>query len=126
LNPPPKANLIIYSPPNKEVDKNPWELLRIDEPIKVWWYFDNNLVEATDNQLAIQKWEELYMFNAELNSWPDRYEFGILSISINKKKATIYFSSSSCPECAGGLIHTVERNGSGNWVITDSELLWLS
>ena len=122
LNPPPSAVLIVYSPPNEKKDKNPWEQLKIGEPIKVWWYFDNKLVEATDNQVAVQKYAEYYM----PNSWLGRYDFGILTISRNNKKATVYFGSSTCPECAGGMIHTIERNDSGKWEIINSELLWLS
>lgn len=125
LNPPPSANLIIYAQPNKEVDKAPWEQLS-EESINVWWYFDNKLIEATDNQVAIQMWNELYMFNQETHSWPYRYEFGILSISGTNRKATVYYSASSCPECGGGQLYTLRRNDSGEWEITDSELLWLS
>jgi len=124
LNPPSSAILIIYAPPNEKKDKNPWEQLRANEAIKVWWYFDNNLVETTDKQVAIQKYAENYMY--ESHDWAGRYEFGILSISTNNKKATVYSSLSSCPECAGGSILTIERNDSGKWEITDSELLWLS
>ena len=123
LNPPPSATLIVYSPPNEKKDKAPWEQLKNDEPIKVWWYFDNKLVEATDKPIAIQKYVEIYEYNS--HDWLS-YEFGILSISKNNKKATVYSGLSSCPECAGGSILTLERNDSGKWEITDSELLWLS
>jgi len=124
LNPPSLANLIIYSPPNKESGKSPWEQLKIGEPIKVWWYFDNQLVEATDNQEAIQKYEEHYM--SASHTWPWRYEFGIISVSKDNTQATIYESSSSCSECAGGMLYTLQRNDAGEWEIKDSELLWLS
>jgi hypothetical protein len=123
LNPPADANLIVFLPPNEEIDKKPWEQLKFDEPIKVWWFFDNKLVEATDNQEAIQKYEEYYMADAR---WPWRYQWGILSISDDNKKATMYVESSSCPECAGGMLYTLRRDDSGEWQIIDSELLWLS
>src|SRR5215216_6880395 len=48
LNLPSDAKLIIYFPPNEERDKLSWEQLKFSEPIKVWWYFDKNLMEATD------------------------------------------------------------------------------
>ncbi len=121
---PSDAKLIIYFPPNEEKDKLPWEQLNFGEPIKVWWYFDKNLIEATDNQVAIQKYLEHYQVAS--HQWPGRYEFGILSVSRNNKRATIYESSSTCPECAGGMLYTLQKNDSGEWEIIDSELLWLS
>jgi len=123
LNAPPSAILIVYSPPNENKNKDSWDQLKTDEPIKAWWYFDNKLVEATDKPTAIQKYVEYYEYNSY--DWLS-YEFGILSISANNKKATVYYGLSSCPECAGGSILTIERNDSGKWEITDSELLWLS
>ena len=123
LNPPPSAILIVYSPANKTDNKNSWEQVEFGEPIQVWWFFDNNLVEATDKQVAVQKYGEKYIYGG--HDWSS-YEFGILSISSNNQKATLYESISSCPDCAGGMILTLERNDSGEWEITDSELLWLS
>ena len=125
VNPPSSANIIIFLPPYATTTNDPWEQLALNSPIKVWWYFDNKLVEATDNQIAIAKWKEYYSPD-DSNNWPMRYEFGILSISKNNKKATIYESSSTCPICAGGMLYTLKRNNSGEWEITDSELLWLS
>lgn len=121
VNAPPSANLIIYLPPNKQKFEAPWDAINYEEPVKVWWYFDGNLVEATDNQTAIQKWQELYAHN----SWPDRFDFGILSLSSDKTTATIYFSRSTCPECSGGILLTVQKNASGKWTLTNSKLLWL-
>jgi hypothetical protein len=121
VNAPQSANLIIYLPPNKQKFEAPWHALNYEEPIKVWWYFDGKLVEATDNQTAIQKWQDLYTYN----SWPERFDFGILSLSSDKTKATIYFSRSTCPECSGGMLLTVQKNASGKWTLTNSELLWL-
>ena len=124
LNPPPEAILIIYYPPNEEKETLPWEQLKLGEPIKVWWYLDNNLVEAIDNQVAIEKYFEQYQMAT--NQWPGRYEFGILSVSRDNKRATIYEDSSTCSECAGGMLYTLQKNDSGEWEIIDSELLWLS
>jgi len=130
LNPPSYANLIVYAPPNEDIDKDPWEQLNVDDPIMVWWYFDNQLVEANKKQTAIRKWKENYLFkpgaNSGSKSWPTDYEFGILSISRNHKKAMLYFSWSYCPECAVGFIYTLRRNNSGEWEIKDSEVLWVS
>jgi len=124
VNPPQDAILVIYFPPNDVKEKLPWEQLKFGEPIKVWWYLDNNLVEASDNQVAIEKYFEHYQVAAD--QWPGRYEFGILSVSRNNKRATIYESSSTCSECAGGMLYTLQKNESGEWEIIDSELLWLS
>lgn len=124
LNLPPDAILIVYLPPNEEKDKLPWEQLNLGEPIKVWWYSENELVEATDNQVAIQKYLEHYQVAS--HQWPGRYEFGILSVSRYNRRATIYESSSTCPECTGGMLYTLQENDSGEWEIIDSELLWLS
>lgn len=125
VNPSSGTHLIIYSPPNEKVNKNPWEYLKNDEPINVWWYAENMLIEATDNKVAILKYQEYYMSGSN-TTWPERFEFGILSISANNRRAIIYFSTSHCPECAAGLIHTIQKNDAGEWEITDSELLWLS
>lgn len=121
VNAPSSANLIIYLPPNKQKLEASWDVLNYEEPIKVSWYFDSKLVEATDNQTAIQKWQDQYAHN----SWPERFTFGILSLSKNNTKATIYFSRSTCPECSGGMLLTVQKNDSGKWTPTNSELLWL-
>jgi len=126
LSLPPKANLIIYAPANPEKDKADWEQLDKSNPFQVWWYFDGNLVETQDRQLAIQEWQQYYQYELKAKSWPDRYEFGILSVSRNNKNAKIYFSSSTCPECAAGFIYTLRRNNSGQWEIVDKELLWVS
>ena len=55
LNAPSTAILITYAPPNKNKNKEPWEQLT-NEPIKVWWFYDETLFEATDKDLAIQKY----------------------------------------------------------------------
>jgi hypothetical protein len=122
LNPPPSAKIIIFLPPNSKKPKSPWDYLNGDRPIKVWWYFDNKLVETTDKEAAIREWEKTYMDI----SWPYRYEFGIFSLSNHNRSASIYFSASSCSECAGGRLIKLKRNASGQWVITKEELLWLS
>jgi hypothetical protein len=123
IDPPESAQLIIYAPPYKKIDKTPWEQLQTDKPIEVWWYFDNNLIEATEKEIALQKYVERYEYNS--HDWSS-YEFGILSISNDNKTATVYSASSFCPECAGGSILTLEKSDSGEWIIIDSESLWLS
>ena len=120
------ANIITFSPPNDAKEKNPWEYLKSSEPIKVWWYFDNKLIEVTDKGLGQQKWQEYYMNNSDSHSWPIASDFGILSMSNGNTKATIYVDFSSCSECALGFISTLERNDSGMWEIIDTELLWVS
>lgn len=128
LDKPEEAMLIIYFPPNVS-SKKVWDQLKTDEPIKVWWYYDHKLVEATDSNKAIQKYKE--QFSSGSRKWL-RYEFGILSLSANNRKATIYERSSFSRDLENsklyeeGRRYKVRRNGSGNWDVIDSEGLWLS
>jgi hypothetical protein len=96
-----------------------------DEPIKVWWYFDNQLVEATDNQMAWNKWNEYYSYNSPSYTWPDNIAFSINSVSNRNTKATIYYSLSTCSECAAAFLFTLEKNASGEWSIIKDETLWM-
>jgi hypothetical protein len=113
LDAPESAIIISYSDANS------------DEPIKVWWYFDNQLIEATDNQIAWKKWNEYFVYNSPTHTWPDNIAFSILSLSNNNTKATIYYSLSTCSECAAAFLFTLERNAYGDWLIIKDETLWM-
>ena len=96
-----------------------------EEPIKVWWYFDNQLVEAIDNQMAWDKWDEYYGYNPPSYTWPDNIAFSIQSVSNSNMNATIYYSLSTCSECAAAFLFTLEKNASGKWLIIKDETLWM-
>ncbi len=124
---PPGENIIIWAPP---VDKaqDSFESVNSDEPIKVWLYADNTLVEVTTNQKdAIEEYRQTYMSDSQSDIWAwGYYEFGIMSLSSDNQEATIYVGVFCGPLCGHGVMYTLERNSSGKWEITGSERIWIS
>ena len=123
------ASLIVFLPPNENSNKDRFDYLNFDEPTKVWSYDEHKLEEVADKEKAIQEYQEVYMVHnpnpEDTWSW-GFYQFGIMSISKDNKEAMIYLVDSNGPDVAGGMMYYVRRDRSGNWEITDSELLWLS
>jgi hypothetical protein len=124
---PPNANIIVWYPPAENFPGDTIRYLQIDEPIKVWLYADNKLVEATDKKETIQKYDETQMLNPESDIWAwGSYGFGILSISESNNEAKVFFGVSCGPLCGHSVIYTVKRNTSGKWEIKDEQILEVS
>jgi hypothetical protein len=124
---PPDANMIVWAPPDKDRAEYTINYLKSGEPIKVWWFADNQLIETAKKKESIQKYQETHMSDPESNIWAwGYYEFGVLSVSLDNREATIYVGVSCGPVCGHGVIYAVHRNNSGKWEINDSKDIWIS
>lgn len=124
---PPNANMIIWSPPVDNVSPDTIKYLKTNEPIKVWLYADNKLVEVADKEGAIQEYRQTHMSNPKSNIWAwGYYQFGIMSLSNNNNEAKIYVDVYCGITCGHGVMYTVKRNTSGKWEMTESKFLWVS
>jgi hypothetical protein len=124
---PPKANIIIWAPPIDETGENSFRHINDDDPIKVWIFVDNKLVESTDKTRTINEYYETYISNPKSNIWAwGHYDFGILSYSKLNYEANIYVGASCGPICGHGVIYTLRRNIVGKWKIIDVQDLWVS
>src|SRR5689334_20812836 len=54
---PTNAKIITWSPPVEKIDENTSNYLKDGEPIKVWLYADNKLVEMADKLGTIKKYQ---------------------------------------------------------------------
>lgn len=127
IDAPSSVNIIVWLPPVKNAEENSTEYLKSDEPIKVWLYADNKLVETIDKKETIQKFKQTYIINPESDTWAwGYYEFGIMSMSNNNQEAAIYVSVSCGNVCGHGAMYTLKRNNSGKWEIKESQGLWVS
>jgi hypothetical protein len=118
-----QTTIIVWAPPmdNVNVDKY-FNVLRIDDPISVWWYFDNTLISASDKTEAIAKYEELYISNApEAGCSYNFSSFGILSLSSNKSNAKVYVSVGNGTLCGLQTTLLLHRQLFGEWKIIGTE-----
>jgi hypothetical protein len=123
---PPEANIIIWAPKkaNPERSSHP---LNADKPIKVWWYADNQLVEARHKRAAIEQYVNDYMEHPSSNIWAWGYhEFGIMSVAKDGQMAEVYVGVSCGPLCGHGYFYTLQRSASGQWMIIDAQRAWVS
>ena len=121
---PPKANLIIWSSVRNTERYN----IQIDEesPLRVWWYSENRLLEATDGPASIQKYRDQYMSSPQSNIWAwGYYEFGIWPNSTFGPITQVYVGASCGPLCGHGFRYTLVRI-LGQWYIIGGEHLWQS
>lgn len=97
-------------------------VLRMDAPISVWWYFDNTLISASDKTKAIAKYEELYISNAPEDGCSYNFSsFGILSLSSNKSDAKVYVGVGNGPLCGLQTTLLLHRQLFGKWKIIGTE-----
>jgi hypothetical protein len=122
---PQDADIIIWAPPADRIEENSIAYLKTDEPIKVWWYAGDQLVEVTDKPEAIAQFRQAHMSNPSSTHW-SYYEFGILSLSNGNRDAEIYLGVSCGPLCGEGVIYVVHRNDSGQWETKDIRNVWIS
>ncbi len=125
---PPDANIIVWAPPNKNIEDTSIAYLNTDQPQRVWWLEGKQLTEVTsDKAAAVEDYRQTHMMHpaSDIRGW-GYYEFGILSLSDGNQKAEVYAGISCGPLCGTGTIYTLERNRAGNWEITGSEMKWIS
>jgi len=123
LNAPQQTTIIVWAPPmdNANVEKY-INVLRMDAPISVWWYFDNTLISASDKTEAIAKYEELYISNAPEDGCSYNFSsFGILSLSSNKSDAKVYVGVGNGPLCGLQTTLLLHRQLFGKWKIIGTE-----
>ena len=124
LNASQQTTIIVWAPPmdNFDLDNNPFNVLRMDAPISVWWYFDNTLVSAEDKTEAITKYVELFMSDAPEDGCPHNFSsFGILSLSSNKRDAKVFVDVVNGPLCGIQTTLLLHRQLSGKWEIKGTE-----
>ena len=124
------ADIIIWYPPVGNWNwtsywLTPSEYINRDKPIKVWLNADNKYVEATDMKATIQNYKQSHMMFPDQVVW-GYAEFGIMSISSNNQKATIYVGATCGPLTGKGGFFDLKRNNSGKWEIKDSNWVWIS
>ena len=116
-------SIIIWAPPAKDWD-SPGEILKLDQPIQVWSYRDGSLSEQSDQLAAIQRYRQDVMNYPENEYW-GYYTFGIFSIADDGQQAEVYLGASCGPMCGSGVMLTLQRNASGDWEISETELVWI-
>lgn len=124
LNASQQTTLIVWAPPmdNFNIDNNPFNVLRMDAPISVWWYFDNTVVTAKDKTEAIAKYAELFMSDAPEDGCPYNFSsFGILSLSGNNRDAKVFVDVVNGPLCGIQTTLLIHRQLSGKWEIKGTE-----
>ena len=123
---PPDANIIVWAPPADKIPNDSLDYLRTDEPLHVWWFAGNQLVEVTDKQEAIQAFRQFHFSSSTPNHGWGYYEFGILSLSNGDRDAKVYVGVSCGPLCGNGTIYSLHRSDDRTWAITGSEMRWIS
>ena len=128
---PDKANLIVWAPPVEKYDENGIQYLKTETPLHVWWLAGKQLTEVTgDKAAAIEDYRNTRMMrrpDPTESAWGWGYfEYGILSMSEGNRSARVYVGVSCGPLCGQGTIYTLERDASGTWTITNSEMRWIS
>jgi len=124
LNVSQQNRIIVWASPtdNFDVDKNPSNVLRMDAPISVWWYFDNTLITANDKTEAIAKYVELFVSDAPEDGCSYNFSsFGILSLSSNKRDAKVFVAVANGPLCGIETTLLLHRQLFGKWEITGTE-----
>jgi hypothetical protein len=117
-------SIIIWAPPGRN-PHSPGEFVKLDQPIKVWLFADGQLSEVSDKTAAIDQYRQEYMNYPESESW-GFYNFAILSVSSNGQQAEVYLGASGGPMEGAGQVYTLQRSSSGEWEITDFELVWIT
>ena len=124
---PPSANIVIWRPPAENVSEYSIAYLKNDEPIKVWLYADNNLVEVADKKGTIEEYVNNHISNPQSDIWAwGYYEFGILSISDDNKLARVYVGISRGRLCGQGIIYTLRKTDQEKWLIVGEKIIWIS
>lgn len=126
LNASEPTTIIVWAPPldNLEVVDYSFNMLRMDDPISVWWYFDHTLVTASDKTAAIVKYREMFMSGGDVEVFgcPHNFSsFGILSLSNNNRDAKVYVSVSNGSYCGLSTILLLHRQLFGKWEIIGDE-----
>jgi hypothetical protein len=123
---PPKANIIIYAPVVHDANHPEWgPNVNPGQPIKVWWYENDRLVETEQKLEAIHRYTEQFMStpSADIFAW-GFYVFGIDSIAEDGSHAKLYMGATCGPVCGHGILYALRRQSSGAWLITDQQFLW--
>ncbi len=128
---PPATFIIIFSPVSQSPGSDDSDLMNAldtKNAEQVWVYENGSLTEPPDKQAAIQEYQD-FMHNAP--DFPSIFmwgynEFGILSISDDGQQAEVYLSSSCGSLCGHGVVFTLARNGSQQWEIKGTKLIWVS
>ena len=119
----PVPSIIIWAPPGKGYH-SPHEILEYDQPYRVWMYVDRQLSVAEQASAAIELYERDFINYPLVESW-GYYGFGIFSVSRDMQQAEVYLGISCGPMCGSGYMYTLQRNPSGAWEITETELVWI-
>ena len=117
---PPQASIIIYGPP--ATNSNDFSYVDIDNPIKVWWFADGQLIEADDKLKAIEQYQKEYMEDpsSDIFVW-GYYTFGIVKIGPDFRSAEIQVEASCGPLCGHVVRYKIQRRSNGEWRIYDVE-----
>jgi hypothetical protein len=127
---PDKVDLIVWSPVEK-FSASGIKFMDRDKALHVWWLAGKQLTEVTsDKAAAVQDYRNTRMMrrpDPTESAWGWGYfEYGILSMSEGNRTARVYMGISCGPLCGQGTIYTLERDASGTWTITNSEMRWIS
>jgi hypothetical protein len=124
LNASQQTTIIVWASPsdNFDIDNNPFNVLQMDKPISVWWYFDNTLITASNKTEAIAKYAELFISNAPEDGCSYNFSsFGILSLSSNKSDAKVFVDVGNGPLCGLQTTLLLHRQLFGEWKIIGTE-----
>lgn len=116
-------SIIIWAPPGKDLH-SPGEILDRDQPIRVWMYIDQQLIQMSDANAAIEQYLQKHIHYSVTESW-GFYDFGIFSVSKDRQSAEVYLGISCGPMCGSGYMYTLQRDSSGAWEIIEAELVWI-
>jgi len=103
--------LIVWSPVQGS-QESPNLSMNIEQPIKVWIYEGDQLIEAADPGEAIEQYQQDHMTAAIYGL----YDLGILSVAEDGQQAEVYVGFDCGFDCHGhAYYYYLERNEMGQW-----------
>ena len=117
---PPEAFIIIWEPATRDETQAPWNWLDRENPNRVWLYRKGQITVEEDGRAAIQSYQQEYIENRpempSIFTW-GYYEFGIVSLSEDGKRAEVLYTAWCGYACGHGILFTLARDNTGDWAI---------
>lgn len=126
---PDNATLILWTAVKEPLPDDPMSSLDREAPIRAWWQWEGNLVEAADPKAALEQHQTRRDTAPNTDAPRSVYiEYGIIHISADSRSARVYVGLFCGPLCGSGMTYTFERDGAGQWIEQESkrEMNWIS
>lgn len=121
---PDDATIIVWAPAKRPPDESAFSPLNLEAPTKVWWQWDDRLVEARDPVAVLQRLRE------QPTATPSErrlyIEYGASAVSTDGDLVAIYVGLYCGPLCGQGSTITFERDDAGQWIEKERAFEWIS